>query len=566
MQRRNLVTAFSKHLKPRETSKELPETASATKISVGTKAKKTKCLSSINMPSQNALSPAEEVSLITLKQRYDALLPKYGFLWRSMASKQMKQQHKNVGQTETQLDKENTNPQPSFLDAIRSKHPVSFKIHDVCGNECDCVDPILEIDENDSVYDQEELVDSDNESGVGVNSNQSKDAKVVTVDIDFNSVQLGEDSDDEVILTGKKKSRTFVIESDDESSQPDGEDVKSLDDESLTFDAESVVRPNTDDSNQEGNEAVLSKDITKSAKISTKPEKSDQGSVASENEWVDLSSDDEEQIEHNHFNTVVILSDDEYESESGDESESDAHSVFSIESSDSDATTNSEFHTIDRRGDRRTTRSKTAVESKTGTGRDEKDSTTSNRTKTTTEKPRYRTKNVPTTPKSKLSSKSSSLVFRKQRDSILSSTFSSFNQLAFQNALSSVEVTWSNKLNTTAGITRMKGKLGQADSRVATIELATKVIDNEERLRSTLLHEMCHAAAWLCDGVHKPPHGKHFKKWAAISMKKVSYCISLIFVCHSNKLSSNFLQIKDVEVTTTHDYQIAYKYAWVSTW
>eukprot|EP00804_Cyclotella_cryptica_P009637 CCRYP_006303-RA/>CCRYP_006303-RA protein AED:0.49 eAED:0.29 QI:0/0/0/1/0/0/2/0/162 len=41
-------------------------------------------------------------------------------------------------------------------------------------------------------------------------------------------------------------------------------------------------------------------------------------------------------------------------------------------------------------------------------------------------------------------------------------------------------------------------------SRVATIELATKVIDNEERLRLMLLHEMCHAASWLVDGVPRP--------------------------------------------------------------
>ena len=53
----------------------------------------------------------------------------------------------------------------------------------------------------------------------------------------------------------------------------------------------------------------------------------------------------------------------------------------------------------------------------------------------------------------------------------------------------------------------------------------------------------CHYfLATVLDGVHKPPHGKNFKKWAAISMRK----------------------IRDVEVTTTHDYQIVYKYAWVS--
>jgi len=41
---------------------------------------------------------------------------------------------------------------------------------------------------------------------------------------------------------------------------------------------------------------------------------------------------------------------------------------------------------------------------------------------------------------------------------------------------------------------------------------------------------------------HKPPHGAIFKKWASKSMSKIS----------------------DVEVTTTHNYQIAYKFAWVS--
>ena len=64
---------------------------------------------------------------------------------------------------------------------------------------------------------------------------------------------------------------------------------------------------------------------------------------------------------------------------------------------------------------------------------------------------------------------------------------------------------------------------------------------DDPRLRSTLLHEMCHAAQWIVDGTHKPAHGKAFKKWAAVSMRKV----------------------RDVEVTTTHEYVIVYKFAWV---
>jgi len=48
----------------------------------------------------------------------------------------------------------------------------------------------------------------------------------------------------------------------------------------------------------------------------------------------------------------------------------------------------------------------------------------------------------------------------------------------------------------------------------ARVELSSKVVDSYERLRATLLHELCHAAAWLLDHKAKPPHGEHFQHWA----------------------------------------------------
>jgi len=252
-----------------------------------------------------------------------------------------------------------------------------------------------------------------------------------------------------------------------------------------------------------------------------------------EHEWIELSSDEEKDTppQPKRVNKVVILSDDEEESESDNDVDDD-HSAFTI-SDDSASSEESEDVSF-----RKTTRG--GPTNRIPSGRAQP--------KTTSRaKPTERL----TTPKenSKLNSNNSdsrsTLAFRKNRDTLTAHTFSEFNQRAFQDALSSVEVTWSKKLNKTAGVTRMRGKLGDdnAHTRVATIELSTKVIDDEERLRSTLLHEMCHAAQWLVDGVHKPPHGRNFQKWAAISMRK----------------------IRDVEVTTTHDYQIVYKYAWVST-
>lgn len=75
----------------------------------------------------------------------------------------------------------------------------------------------------------------------------------------------------------------------------------------------------------------------------------------------------------------------------------------------------------------------------------------------------------------------------------------------------SVSVVWSKKLNKTAGQARL---LRTGEARSASIELATKVVDSTEKLRCTLAHEMCHAAAWIIDGISKPPHGDVFKSWA----------------------------------------------------
>ena len=134
------------------------------------------------------------------------------------------------------------------------------------------------------------------------------------------------------------------------------------------------------------------------------------------------------------------------------------------------------------------------------------------------------------------------------RESMTQSAFREFNKEVFGGKLSSVEVVWSKKLNTTAGQTRLLKAsssefLDVPPARLAKVELSTKVIDDQTKLRTTLLHELIHAAVWILEGVSRPPHGKEFKRWAKLAMRK----------------------IKDVEVTTTHSYEINYRYAWACT-
>ncbi|KAK2841649.1 hypothetical protein FQN49_006046 [Arthroderma sp. PD_2] len=81
----------------------------------------------------------------------------------------------------------------------------------------------------------------------------------------------------------------------------------------------------------------------------------------------------------------------------------------------------------------------------------------------------------------------------------------------------------------------------------ATIELAEKVIDSEDRLLNTLAHEYCHLANFMISGVLNQPHGASFKQWAK--------------ECKA-ALDSNPKYSGRVEVNTKHSYLINYKYMW----
>lgn len=75
------------------------------------------------------------------------------------------------------------------------------------------------------------------------------------------------------------------------------------------------------------------------------------------------------------------------------------------------------------------------------------------------------------------------------------------------------------------------------------VELSTKVLDNPSKLQRTLCHELCHTAAWLLDHVTKPPHGPHFKAWAAAAMKVYPH----------------------LDITTCHSYDIHFAWRWQCT-
>jgi len=64
------------------------------------------------------------------------------------------------------------------------------------------------------------------------------------------------------------------------------------------------------------------------------------------------------------------------------------------------------------------------------------------------------------------------------------------------------------------------------------------VLTSADRLRDTLIHEMCHAASWLISGI-SDGHGVVFKSWGQRSVKTFPE-LPLITRCHNYVIQSKF--------------------------
>ena len=139
----------------------------------------------------------------------------------------------------------------------------------------------------------------------------------------------------------------------------------------------------------------------------------------------------------------------------------------------------------------------------------------------------------------------------------LDTTISSGRIASLSHSTGGIKLVWSKTLKTTAG--RANWRREQIRTRTGpdpttstthteirhycSIELAEKVIDDEERLYNVLAHEFCHLTTFMISEVRNNPHGAEFKSWG-------------------RKATAAFGESRGVEVTTKHSYQIEYKYVW----
>ncbi|KAG8219999.1 SprT-like family-domain-containing protein [Butyriboletus roseoflavus] len=117
--------------------------------------------------------------------------------------------------------------------------------------------------------------------------------------------------------------------------------------------------------------------------------------------------------------------------------------------------------------------------------------------------------------------------------------FAELNKDVFDERLpKNTTLEWSKRLLTTAG--RARWHRSRDGVHITKIELASKILDCDERIRNTLSHEMCHLGCWVIDNHPREGHGQLFKSWA-------------------NKVMHRH---PDIHISTRHNYEISYPYEW----
>lgn len=135
--------------------------------------------------------------------------------------------------------------------------------------------------------------------------------------------------------------------------------------------------------------------------------------------------------------------------------------------------------------------------------------------------------------------------FKANRVELANRLFRIFNEKVFDKRLpDDLSIVWNTRLLRTAGQCKylrreVIPRVGEKTiTRIAQIELSPKVCTSAERVRDTLLHEVCHAAVWILDGVNDG-HGSRWRRWANRAMQ-VWPDIPVVSVCHAYTIETKF--------------------------
>ncbi|XP_053894889.1 germ cell nuclear acidic protein isoform X2 [Malaclemys terrapin pileata] len=129
--------------------------------------------------------------------------------------------------------------------------------------------------------------------------------------------------------------------------------------------------------------------------------------------------------------------------------------------------------------------------------------------------------------------------FRKKKDELTQKLYTLYNNTIFEQKLpEKMEIVWNKKMRKTAGYCVTGQTKSPEVQRHARIELSEKVCDSADRLRDTLIHEICHAATWVINGI-RDGHGQFWRFYAKKSTV-VHPELPVVTQCHSYEIKYKF--------------------------
>ncbi|XP_065499491.1 germ cell nuclear acidic protein [Caloenas nicobarica] len=132
--------------------------------------------------------------------------------------------------------------------------------------------------------------------------------------------------------------------------------------------------------------------------------------------------------------------------------------------------------------------------------------------------------------------------FKKNKEELAQKLYSLYNSTIFEQKLpEKMVIIWNKKMRKTAGYCVSGQTKGPEAKRYARIELSEKVCDSADRLRDTLVHELCHAATWLINGVRNG-HGQFWRFYANKSAM-IHPELPVVTRCHSYEINYKFTYV-----------------------
>uniref|UniRef100_A0A8C8AKM0 SprT-like domain-containing protein n=1 Tax=Otus sunia TaxID=257818 RepID=A0A8C8AKM0_9STRI len=130
--------------------------------------------------------------------------------------------------------------------------------------------------------------------------------------------------------------------------------------------------------------------------------------------------------------------------------------------------------------------------------------------------------------------------FKKNKEELAQKLYCLYNSTIFEQKLpEKMVIIWNKKMRKTAGYCVTGQTEGPEAKRYARIELSEKVCDSADRLRDTLVHEACHAATWLINGV-RDGHGR-FWRFYANKAAMIHPELPVVTRCHTYEINYKFI-------------------------